>query len=174
MNMHAIRLGVAAAAIFLLAGQGTSEAQTVAAQLQEQGAAIVSRGAAVGQGVRSMLEAARKAGDIIQAGCLDAKLTQIDAVQRIAEQRLEALKDAVDADRRTHEFTVLTVLGQKLQVLDQEAHQCNGQDMYDTGGTSVVMVIDGETITFETTPSNTPVILPPSLPTVPPPASGAD
>jgi hypothetical protein len=66
------------------------------------------------------------------------------------------------------------VLGQKLQVLDQEAHQCVGQATYETGATRVVTEIDTSMLPYEEDPSNPPVILPPSLPTVPPPASAKE
>ena len=55
------------------------------------------------------------------------------------------------------------MLGQKLQVLDQEAHQCVGQATYETGATKVVTEIDTSMLPYEEDPSNPPVILPPSL-----------
>jgi hypothetical protein len=140
-------------------------------ELKRQGTEIVSHGAAVSQQVQKLLEAARSDDDMIKTGCLDGKLAQINAIQRIAEKRLETLTTTVDAARRNHEFIVLTVLGQKLQVLDQEASQCNGQNMYDTGETTVEMVIDGETIKFEDNPSDVAPPPPPTLDTVPPPMS---
>ena len=115
------------------------------------------RGTTLAQTVRRMLEEARKEADIIKITCLDNKLTQIDVNNRTAEARLDALKKAVDNDRRTHEFTVLTVIGQKLQVLDQEAHQCVGQSMYDTGATKVVTEIDTNMLPYEDNPSMPPV-----------------
>ena len=152
---------------------GSGSPQPVSPQeLAAQGEALLQRGSAVSQAVRRMLEDARKEADIIKITCLDDKLTQIDVNLRTASARLEALKKAVDPDRRTHEFTVLTVVGQKLQVLDQEAHQCVGQAMYETGATKVVTEIDTNMLPFEEDPSNPPVILPPSLPAVPPAASG--
>lgn len=143
-----------------------------AEEFNSQGDAILQRGSALAQTVRGMLEEARKEGDIIKVTCLDNKLTQIDVNNRTAESRLDAMKKAVDNDRRTHEFTVLTVIGQKLQVLDQEAHQCVGQSMYDTGKTKVTTEIDTSKLPFENNPSVPPVISPPALPTIPPPVSG--
>ena len=142
------------------------------AELVAEGEGILRRGMVVNKTVRRMLEDARKEADIIRITCLDDKLTQINANLRSAENRLEALRNAVDSDRRVHEYTVLTVLGQKLQVLDQEAHQCVGEALYETGETKVVTEIDTDMLPFEETPSTPPVVLPPSLPTIPPPASG--
>ena len=176
--MSPTKIALFALASLLLAGDVFAEAarppmHTAPVDLLRQGALIVSRGAALSQSVRTMLQTARKPpADIVKAACLDGKLAQINAVQRIAQQRLASLSKAVDSGLRTHEFTVLTVLGQKFQVLGQEANQCNGQSMYETGVAKVVMVIDGENITFENTPSKPPAIRPTRLPTVPPSASG--
>lgn len=119
-----------------------------------------------------MMEEARKQADIIRVTCLDDKLTQINANVRTAEARLKALKAAVDPGRKQHEHTVLSVVGQKLQVLHREAQQCVGQQMFETGRTKVVTEIDAELLPFETNPSNPPIVLPPGYPTIPKPASG--
>jgi hypothetical protein len=136
-------------------------------ELAAQSQIVVRRGAVISQNVRNMLEEARKEADIIKITCLDDKLTQINVNLRTAETRFEAMRKAVDPDRRMHEYTVITVLGQKLQVLDQEAHQCVGQAMYETGATKVVTEIDKNMLPSEENPSNPPVILPPALPTIP-------
>jgi hypothetical protein len=136
-----------------------------------EGETIMRRGTAVSSAVREMLDDARKDADIIRITCLDDKLTQINANLRSVEARVEALRKAVDPDRRVHEHTVLTVLAQKLQVLDQEAHQCVGQAMYETGQTKVLTEIDTDMLPFEETPSTPPVVTPPTLPTLPPPST---
>lgn len=141
-------------------------------QLAEEGEAILRRGLAISKSIRTMLEAARKDSDIIRITCLDDKLTQVNANLRTAETRIDALRKAVDAERRIHEYTVLNVLGQKLNVLDQEAQQCVGEAVYETGETTVVTEIDTDMLPFEETPSIPPVVLPPTLPTIPPEASG--
>ena len=137
-------------------------------QLAQEGESILRRGLAVSKSIRKMLENARKDADIIRITCLDDKLTQVNANLRSAETRVDALRAAVDADRRIHEYTVLNVIGQKLQVLDQEAQQCIGEAVYETGETTVITEIDTDMLPFEETPSVPPVVLPPSLPTVPP------
>jgi hypothetical protein len=148
---------------------GADGKQASPQDLIADGEAILRRGSLVSSGVREMLDDARKDADIIRITCLDDKLTQINANLRGVENRLDALRKAVDPDRRTHEHTVLTVLAQKLQVLDQEAHQCVGEAMYETGQTKVLTEIDTDMIPFEETPSTPPVIAPPALPTLPPP-----
>jgi hypothetical protein len=136
-----------------------------------QGTAIVRRGKSSGVRVQRMIEQARKASDIIRVTCLDDKLTQIHANLRTAEGRLKALKAAVDPGRRQHEHTVIVVVGQKLLVLDREAQQCIGQQLFETGVTQVVTEIDADLLPFETMPSNPPIVLPPGVPTIPDPAS---
>ena len=105
-----------------------------------EGQQIVERGNAISRQVSSMLDEARQERDIIRVTCLNDKLTQINANLRTATTRLEALDDAVEAQdsgRRNHEFTVLTVLAQKLQTLEREAQQCIGEDIFETGATTV-------------------------------------
>jgi hypothetical protein len=150
----------------------TPEAPPKPEDLVAEGEGILRRGMAISKAVHTMLESARKDADIIRITCLDDKLTQINANLRNAETRIDALRKAVDADRRIHEYTVLSVIGNKLEVLDQEAHQCVGEAMYETGETTVVTEIDTDMLPFEETPSTPPVVLPPSLPALPPPASG--
>ena len=142
------------------------------AEMLKSGTQVVRRGESTGRSVRRMLEVARKAADIIRVTCLNDKLTQINANLKTAQSRLTALQAAVDPDRRAHEYTVLSVLGQKLQVLDREAQQCVGQGMYDTGETKVITEIDPDMLPFEENPSSPPVLLPPSLSNVLPPATG--
>jgi hypothetical protein len=98
--------------------------------------------------VQQMLDEARRERDILRVTCLNDKLTQINANVRTATTRAESLREAVqmnDDGRRDHEFTVLTVLGQKFRTLEQEANQCIGQDIFDTGTTRVETSIDPAT-----------------------------
>jgi len=79
--------------------------------------------------VQTMLGAARRERDIIKVTCLNDKLTQIDVNSRTATDRLQSLQDAVgrhDDGARNHEFTILTVLKQKIDTLSLEADQCAG------------------------------------------------
>ncbi len=154
-------------------GAGAQPHTATPEELIAQGEAVVRRGNAISQSVLSMLQDARKEADIIKITCLDDKLAQVNANLHTAESRLDALKKAVDPDLRMHEYTVLTVLAQKLQVLDQEAHQCVGQAMYETGVTKVVTEIDQSKLPFEeNTPSNIPVIKPGVVPEPSGPSSG--
>jgi hypothetical protein len=134
--------------------------------------AIVTRGTNLSQRVTQMLDDARREADVIRVTCLNDKLTQINANLRTAQSRYASLQRTVDTDQRKHELTVLAVLGQKLQVLDQESNQCIGQDLYETGPTKIVTEIDTSVLPFETDPA-TPQITVPTAPAVlgVPPAS---
>jgi hypothetical protein len=126
--------------------------------------AIVTRGNGLSQRVTQMLDDARRDADVIRVTCLNDKLTQINANLRTAQSRYASLQRTVDAEQRKHELTVLSVLGQKLQVLDQEANQCVGQDLYETGPTKIITEIDTSLLPFETNPSS-PQITTPTAPT---------
>ena len=130
------------------------------------------RGLEISRRVSAMLDEARRENDIIRVTCLNDKLTQINAHLRTLQSRRENLQEAIqtgDDGRRNHEFTVITVLGQHFTTLEQEANQCIGQDIFETGTTQVVTTIDPSTP--EEDPSNIPTPPPPSVPFIPPPAS---
>lgn len=132
--------------------------------------AIDERGSQISRRVLSMLDEARRERDIIRVTCLNDKLTQINAHRRTLESRLRNLQEANttgDSERRNHEFTVITVLGQHFRTLEQEANACIGQDIFETGTTRVVTDID------PSTPDEDLIVLPVDPPEVPfiPPAS---
>jgi hypothetical protein len=135
-----------------------------AAEQQTTAEAIVQRAALLTQRLTQLLDEARREADIIRVTCLNDKLTQANANLRTAQSRLGSLQKATDQELRNHEFTVLSVLGQKFQVLEQQANQCVGQDMYETGPTKVVTEIDTSMLPFEDDPSTPPVLLPPAVP----------
>jgi TPP-dependent 2-oxoacid decarboxylase len=147
------------------AGVATARVNNMSLEAQiAEGQAIVARGDRLSTRVSGMLDAARKEADIIRITCLNEKLTQTNANLRNAQKRLEALSAAVDSDRRNHEFTVLTVIGQKLQTLDQESNQCIGQDIFETGATRVETDIDTAIVPNE---DPTKVFeIPPAAPTI--------
>jgi hypothetical protein len=139
-------------------GAGTQAEQMTTAD------SIVTRGTGLSQRVTQMLDDARRDADVIRVTCLNDKLTQINANLRTAQGRYASLQRIVDAEQRKHELTVLSVLGQKLQVLDQEANQCVGQDLYETGPTKITTEIDTSLLPFETNPTS-PQIITPTAPT---------
>lgn len=142
-------------------------------QQVEEALRIQQRGMDLSRRVSVTLDEARQERDIIRVTCVNDKLTQVNANLRTVELRVTNLQDAVaaqDASRRNHEFTVIAVLGQKFVVLDREAAQCIGQDIYETGSTRVITEIDPNN------PDEDPTVLPdpvvPVIPFIPPPESG--
>jgi hypothetical protein len=97
---------------------------------------IVARATRLSERVTNLLNEARRDADMIRITCLNDKLTQINANLRNAEGRLTTLIDAVDPGLQDHEYTVIGVLGQKFTTLDQEASQCVGQEVYETGSST--------------------------------------
>lgn len=139
----------------------------------EQASQISRRAGQLAERLSKMLDEARRDKDILRANCINRKLTEANANTRNVEQRTRALKDATTAGddaRRSHEFTVLTVLSQKLDQIDQEATQCLGQSVYEPGESQVVTTIPGITTSF-VDPSSIPpdppappaVVVPPGM-----------
>jgi hypothetical protein len=133
---------------------------------------VVQRGAVLAQRLSMMLEEARREADIIRVTCLNDKLTQTNANMRTAQTRLAAFESAPDTEQKSHEATVLNVLGQKFQLLDQEANRCVGQDLYETGSTKVLTEIDTAQLPFEKDVAQPPPPPPPIVPILPLAASG--
>lgn len=126
------------------------------------GEAVVLKGEGLQRRVSNMLAEARREGDIIRVTCLNDKLTQVNANVSTAQSRLDAAKGSSDPAKRRHELTVLTVLAQKFQVLDQEAAQCVGQELFETGSTSVQTDIDPATVPFEDVRADSPPSMSPA------------
>jgi hypothetical protein len=118
-----------------------------------------------------MLDEARRDADMLRVTCLNDKLAEVNAHVNTAQTRLTAFQKATNGEQRNHEFTVLSVLGQKFQELEQGANACVGQDLYDTGPTKVTTEIETSTQPFEDSPGSPPTSLPPITIIVPPNAS---
>lgn len=137
-----------------------------AAKIEERASQICARQSA-------MLNNARREKDIIQATCLDDKLTQCNANLASVKARREALTKAVranDKGRAKQESTIIGVLGQKFQILDHAASQCIGQDIFETGSTTVAMEVDPDTPREDATVTPATPVAP--VPYIPPPVSG--
>ena len=97
--------------------------------------------------VRRELERARRERDVVKTLCLNDKLNQIDVALRSAGERKRAHELAAkrgDRDLASHEFTILTVLHQRVLQLDTEANQCIGKEVSFIGETSVATSLDGD------------------------------
>jgi hypothetical protein len=95
--------------------------------------------------VRKQLEEARRQRDVVKTLCLNDKLSQIDVAIRSARDRIQSLQSAVarkDTELSNHEFTILTVLRQRVEQLTAEANQCIGEESAFVGDTRVKTTID--------------------------------
>jgi len=95
--------------------------------------------------IQTLQEQAKREKDIIRLNCVTDKVVQVRVNISIAEQSIAALQEAVtraDEGERTHEFTRLTIVNQKVQVLGAEAENCIGEDLSFVGATRVDVEID--------------------------------
>lgn len=109
--------------------------------------------------IQSLQETARKQKDIIKLNCVADKLVQAKVNVSIADQALTALQENVargDEGGRTHEFTRLTIINQKVLVLGAEAENCIGEDLSFVGATRVDLDIDPNIPTDDPTQPNGP------------------
>jgi hypothetical protein len=183
--MAALFAGIASGAALAQQGAVQGQAQgelgvqktaalTTEEQLQ-QADAIGRRATQLGERLTRMLDEARREKDILRANCVNRKLTEVNANARNVEQRSKALKDAAatgDEGRRSHEYTVLTVLAAKLDSLNQEASQCLGESVYQPGASQVVTTVPNNVI-VGTNPATVPgTPPPPPAVNIAPPISG--
>jgi hypothetical protein len=102
----------------------------------------IERAAAV---IRRQLSEARQSRDVVKVLCLNDKLNQVDVAMRSAQDRLELLKAAVsrgDATGSRHEFTVMSVLNDRVRALVAEANQCIGEETGFAGDAVVTVEVD--------------------------------
>ena len=97
------------------------------------------------QHIQALQETARKQKDIIKLNCVSDKFVQAKVNTSIADQALTALQENIaksDEGGRTHEFTRLTIINQKVTVLGAEAENCIGEDLTFVGATRIDVDVD--------------------------------
>jgi hypothetical protein len=95
--------------------------------------------------IQTLQETARRQKDIIKLNCVTDKLVQAKVNINIAEQSMTTLQESIarsDEGSRSHEFTRLTIVNQKVLVLGTEAENCIGEDLSFVGATRVDVEID--------------------------------
>jgi len=95
--------------------------------------------------IQVLEETAKRQKDIIKLNCVKDKLVQGKVNLNLAEQSMTALQESIsraDEGARTHEFTRLTIVNQKVLVLGAEAENCIGEDLSFVGATRVDVEID--------------------------------
>jgi hypothetical protein len=138
----------------------------------QQSDRVIARGEQTSQRISGMLEDARRDRDIMRITCLSDRLTQVNTNLTSARSRSESLREAIngsDVDRRNHEFTVISVLSMKFRTLEQEANQCVGQDIFETGTTRIETSIDPAAPDEDPNVVDQPGEI--DVPAIPPPAS---
>lgn len=171
---------------------GVTKEDSRAQQLSEA-QAVVSRGERLSAQVAAMKTQARNEKDILRVNCLNTKLSEINANLRTAKARLNALRNETDPQRRMQAHNVMIVLGQKFDVLEQQASQCIGQAVFESGSSKApppsesqqcppgkpvrcgkLTDFEGECKTRESecNDSFAPAPPPPSLPIIAPPSVG--
>ncbi len=130
----------------------------------------VARMDQAGAGVRKMLEEARKQRDVVKTLCLNDKLSQVDVAIRSGRDRgaqLQAAAARNDTELASHEFTILTVLRQRVEQLVAEANQCVGEESAFVGDTRTKVTVDPSIPPDETPyPSTDPTLF-----VIPPPCA---
>lgn len=92
------------------------------------------------QRLNQMVDDARKQKDVIRLNCLTDKVVQSNANMNILEKALQSLQDAAarnDQGAATHEYTRITIVNQKVQILGAEAEGCVGEELQFVGATKV-------------------------------------
>jgi hypothetical protein len=120
------------------------------------------------QTVGRRLQAARQQRDVVKVLCLNDKLSQVDVAGKSAQDRKSAHSAAVgrhDSELANHEFTILTVLRQRVEQLMTEANQCIGEEAAYTGATTTFTTVDPNLPPDE--PSDYPPIEPVNVPAAP-------
>lgn len=92
--------------------------------------------------VQAQAQQAKNDKDVIRLNCVLDKLTQVNINATMMDQALQALQDAVsrnDENIQSHEYTRITIIHQKVQVLKTEADACVGAETNYVGPTKVVV-----------------------------------
>lgn len=116
-----------------------------AEQMASRGAAAVAAIDAAQSTVAAMVTSAKDNRDVVKVLCLDDKNNQVGVALRTAEDREASLRAAIDAgaeERARHEFTLLMVLKERVDVLLSEANQCIGEETGFTGEAELIVEVD--------------------------------
>ena len=101
--------------------------------------------------IQGMLDQARREKDILKITCLNDKLTQIHVNLEGVEERVAALRVAVQAQDTTaanQQFAILRIYISRIQGLKAEAENCLGEVDVVLGETETIVTVD-EDITGE-------------------------
>lgn len=125
--------------------EAKAELTLSAEQMASRGAAAVAAIDAAQSTVAGMVTSAKDNRDVVKVLCLDDKNNQVGVALRTAEDREASLRAALDAgaeERARHEFTLLMVLKERVDVLLSEANQCIGEETGFTGEAELIVEVD--------------------------------
>ena len=111
-------------------------------QMLNQGREYRSQITAITAQIQVQADQAKADKDVIRLNCLLDKLTQVKVNGNIMDQALQALQERVmsrDEGAQLHEYTRITIINQKAQVLRAEADACVGAETNYVGPTKVVV-----------------------------------
>jgi len=94
--------------------------------------------------MQTQVEQAKQDKDVIRLNCLLDKLTQLNVNANIMDQALQSLQQSVarnDTSGQLHEYTRITIVNQKVQVLSTEADACVGAETNYIGPTRVTVEV---------------------------------
>jgi hypothetical protein len=113
--------------------------------------------------LNTLSEAARRDRDIIRLTCLSDKIAQVKANIAVTDQTMQSLQEDVarqDEAASLHDYTRLTILHQKVQLVTSEGDACVGADLTYVGQTRVEVQVTGnlpdDSITQPAPPSSLP------------------
>jgi hypothetical protein len=94
--------------------------------------------------IQAQANQAKTDKDVIRLNCLLDKLTQVKVNGNMMDQALQTLQECVsrqDESAELHEYTRVTIINQKVQVLRTEADACVGSETSYVGPTKVVVEV---------------------------------
>ncbi len=169
-------LGVAAAQGGYDGGPMASEAARAMSSTDRQREAerIVQHARELRSTLETRLDAATRRSDIVMVDCLTPLRTQLEATLGSAEQRARAIRLLANSEggAAAHEFTMLSVLGQRFQIIEADMNQCLGDSDITTGDDQLTVEV-----TIDIPPEDPTAVQPPPpdlvVPFIPPPLSPA-
>jgi hypothetical protein len=90
--------------------------------------------------VQALVETARREKDVIRLNCVLDKLAQLKANVAVVDRAMQDLRDAInrrDDGESAHQYSKISIVNSKVQVLNAEAQACVGQDLAFVGATQV-------------------------------------
>lgn len=97
------------------------------------------------QSIQRQEQSARGNRDVVRVLCLGDKLNQVDVASRSAQDRMGALKVAVDSGDTNgvqHGYSIIEVLNDRVRVLVNEANQCVGTEAAFIGEAELSVSVD--------------------------------